>query len=142
YSDPQAVVRALMSFRGGSGETVVDRPLPGAAAPPKEDRPARILLVDDEPGLRRLCRHVLADTGVEIDEADSGAAALEAVANTRYDLVLLDVSLPDLSGYEVLRRLRETPGGMYVRVLLLSGMAPADDMARMLVTGADDFLCK
>jgi putative two-component system response regulator len=84
----------------------------------------------------------LANERVEIDEAGTGAAALEAAANTRYDLVLLDVSLPDLSGAEVLRRLREAPGGAHLRVLLLSGMAPADDMARLLQTGADDFLCK
>src|SRR5439155_13555993 len=59
-----------------------------------------------------------------------------------YDLVLLDVSLPDLPGAEVLNRLRAIPGGAHLRVLLLSGAAPPDEMARMLVAGADDFLSK
>ena len=142
YPDPQAVLRALLPFRHASGETIIDRPLANDSSPPKEDRPARLLVVDDEPSLRRTCRHVLAADGFDLDEAATGAAALEAVAKNRYDLVLLDVSLPDVSGYEVLKRLREAPGGTYVRVLLLSGMAPADDMAGMLHNGADDFLCK
>jgi response regulator RpfG family c-di-GMP phosphodiesterase/serine/threonine protein kinase len=142
YPDPQAVLRVLAPFRSGSGETVVDRPAVTPTAPPAEDRPARILIVDDEPGLRRLCRHSLANQVGQIDEAATGAAALEAAASTAYDLVLLDVALPDLSGFDVLRRLREGPGGAHLRVLLLSGAASPDDMARSLLTGADDFLCK
>ncbi|HEY1376765.1 MAG TPA: HD domain-containing phosphohydrolase [Gemmataceae bacterium] len=143
FPDPQAVVRALLPFRGESSDTVVDRPLAGAGAVPfADDRPARVLVVDDEPGLRRLCRHVLADQPVEIDEAADGPAALEAATNTRYDLILLDVSLPGMSGLDVLRRLRERPGGLHVRVLLLSGAASQDELARTLLTSADDYLCK
>jgi response regulator RpfG family c-di-GMP phosphodiesterase len=141
YPDPQAVLRALMPFRGGSGETVVDRPIAGLATA-TEEYTAHVLIVDDEPGLRRLCRHSLAGPTIELDEAASGAAALEAAAAKQYDLVLLDVGLPDLSGYEVLRRLREGPGGAHLRVLLLSGSSSADDLSRNLLTGADDFLCK
>jgi response regulator RpfG family c-di-GMP phosphodiesterase/serine/threonine protein kinase len=141
YPDPQAVLRALAPFRAGSSETIVDRPLmlPTLDA---QTQPARILIVDDEPGLRRLCRHALHDAGVEIDEATSGAAALEAAATNRYDLVLLDVGLPDVSGFEVLPRLRETPGGDHLRIILLSGTASADELSRSLLAGADDFLCK
>ncbi len=141
YPDPQAVLRALTPFRGGSGETVVDRPF-SAAAPATPDQPARILIVDDEAGLRRLCRLALPGPGIEVDEVSTGAAALEAAAANCYDLVLLDIGLPDISGYEVLRRLREGPGGAHLRVLLLSGSSSADDLARNLLTGADDFLCK
>src|SRR5205085_2375526 len=99
-------------------------------------------VVDDEAAVRRLCRHSLAGQGVEIDEAADGTTALQSAAATRYDLVLLDIALPDLSGLEVLRRLREGPGGTHLRVLLLSGAASPDDLARTLFTGADDFLCK
>jgi response regulator RpfG family c-di-GMP phosphodiesterase/tRNA A-37 threonylcarbamoyl transferase component Bud32 len=141
YPDPQAVVRALLPFRGGSNETIVDRPLitPKAAT---ENAPARILVVDDEPGLRRLCRNTLAAAGAELDEAGTGTAALEAAAATAYDLVLLDVALPDMSGFDVLDRLRAGPGGAHLRVILLSGTASADDLAGTLLNGADDYLCK
>ena len=141
YADPQAVLRALLPFRGGSGETVVDRPFLSAGSA-TADQPARILIVDDEPGLRLLCRHSLTDPTMDLEEVSTGAAALEAAAANRFDLVLLDIGLPDLSGFEVLRRLREGPGGAHLRILLLSGMASADELARNIMTGADDFLCK
>ena len=99
-------------------------------------------MVDDEPNVRRLCRQSLNSEAVEIDEAGTGAAALEATASTRYDLILLDVGLPDESGLDVLRSLRDGPGGAHLRVILLSGMSSADDLARSLFAGADDFLCK
>jgi response regulator RpfG family c-di-GMP phosphodiesterase/tRNA A-37 threonylcarbamoyl transferase component Bud32 len=139
YPDPQAVLRALMPFRGGSGETVVDRPFTVSAT---EEQVARVLIVDDEPSLRRFCRHSLAGPGIELDEAATGAAALEAAAAAQYDLILLDIGLPDLSGYEVLRRLRDGPGRAHLRVLLLSGASSADELARNLLTGADDYLVK
>jgi response regulator RpfG family c-di-GMP phosphodiesterase/tRNA A-37 threonylcarbamoyl transferase component Bud32 len=141
FPDPQAVVRAMIPFRGVSGDTVVDLPLevPSHKA---DQPPARVLIVDDEPGLRRLCRQSLSDPDVELDEASTGTAALEAATESPYDLVLLDVRLPDLSGFEVLRRLREIPGGQHLRVLLLSGAASADDLAKALAAGADDYLCK
>jgi response regulator RpfG family c-di-GMP phosphodiesterase len=141
YPDPHAVLRALTPFRAGSNETVADRPY-AVTASEVETQPARILVVDDEPGLRRLCRQALQNSGVEIDEAASAGDALEATAAQRYDLVILDIGLPDLSGFEVLPRLREMAGGSHLRVLLMSGTAPADELARTLLTGADDFLCK
>jgi response regulator RpfG family c-di-GMP phosphodiesterase len=143
YATPQAVMRALTPFRGDVVTSALAAPvLATPAQPSPEGRQARLLLVDDEDGIRMLCRHVLRGMGLEIDEADTGAAALEAAAARSYDLVLLDVNLPDLSGFEVLKRLREGPTGSRLRVLLFSGAAPADDLAKMLLSGADDFLTK
>jgi response regulator RpfG family c-di-GMP phosphodiesterase len=141
YPDPQAVVRALSPFRGLSGDTVFDVPF-DAPKTTVEERPARILVVDDEPGLRHLCRHTLSDSDIVVDEAPTGTAGLEAATGSSYDVVLLDVGLPDVSGFDVLRRLREIPGGKHQRVLLLSGAASADDLAKSLSAGADDYLCK
>jgi response regulator RpfG family c-di-GMP phosphodiesterase len=141
YPDPQAVVRVLAPFRGISGDTVFDVPF-DAPRVTTEERPARVLVVDDEPGLRKLCRHTLSDPDIVLDEAPTGAAGLEAASGSQYDLVLLDIGLPDVSGYDVLRRLREIPGGQHQRVLLLSGAASADDLAKSLSAGADDYLCK
>ena len=98
--------------------------------------------MDDEPAVRRLCRNSLSDPRIEMDEVASGAAALEAAAAKQYDLILLDVGLPDMSGFEVLRRLREGPGGAHLRIMLLSGSTSADEMACKLLTGADDFVSK
>lgn len=144
FADPSAALRALLPFRSGSSETVVDRHVGMVGLPhsAQDVRPAKVLIVDDEPGLRLICRHSLSGSTIEISEAANGASALEASAATQFDLVLLDVALPDMSGYEVLRRMREGPGGSHLRVLLLSGAATPDEMARMLLNGADDYLCK
>jgi response regulator RpfG family c-di-GMP phosphodiesterase len=140
YATPAAAMRALLPFRG---DATAEPPAPRTYAAAEADRrPARLLVVDDEDGPRTLCKAVLRGPGVEIDEAATAAAALEAAAARHYDLVLLDVALPDQTGPDVLRRLRELPGGDRVRVLLLSGSAAADELSRLLLAGADDFLTK
>ena len=146
YATPQAVMRALAQFRGDGAIKPplavllpARRPVPQATT---EGRQPRLLLVDDEDGIRLLCRHVLRSLTAEIDEAATGAAALEAAASRSYDLVLLDVNLPDMSGFDVLKCLREGPTGPRLRILLFSGAAPPDEMAKMLLAGADDFLTK
>ena len=65
--------------------------------------------MDDEPDIRTFCRFVLQAEGLQCDEADGGLAALEAVKHKAYDLVLLDIDMPDMQGTEVCRRLRENP---------------------------------
>jgi response regulator RpfG family c-di-GMP phosphodiesterase len=144
YATPQAVMRALAPFRGEvAPAALIAAPVPvGEGKVTAEGRPSRLLLVDDEAGIRLLCRHVLRSLGAEIDEAATGGAALAAAAARPYDLVLLDINLPDQSGFEVLQRLREGGAASRLRVLLLSGAVTADDMSRMLLAGADDFLTK
>lgn len=102
----------------------------------------RILLVDDEPGLRTLCREVLKGEGVTCDEAADGPEALAAVEATPYDLVLLDIRMPSMLGVEVLRRLRESPPCPHLKVIMCSGETSPDEMAQMLQAGADDYLTK
>jgi response regulator RpfG family c-di-GMP phosphodiesterase len=102
----------------------------------------RILVVDDDANIRTFCRLSLRPVGAELDETDAGDTALALLRAKEYDVVVLDVHLPGLSGADVLRRLRSEPAYANLRVLLLSGMAPADDLARLLVAGADDYLAK
>ncbi len=102
----------------------------------------RILIVDDEPSLRLLCREVLQSDGVKCDEACDGPEALAAVQAESYDLVLLDVRMPSMLGVEVLRRLRETPPSPHLKVIMCSGETAPDEMAQMLLAGADDYLTK
>ncbi len=81
-----------------------------------------ILVVDDEPTIRKLVRAVLDGKGYRLLEAADGPSALETARRERPDLVLLDLSLPQLSGTEVCRQLKETPATAGIPVLLLTGM--------------------
>jgi len=87
-------------------------------------------------------RALLQDDHTKCDAVGSGEAALDALAKRPYDLVVLDVVLPGLSGYEVLLKLREMPACNNVRVVMMSGGVSPDDLAQMLSLGADDFIAK
>ena len=104
--------------------------------------PSRVLIVDDQPDIRRLCRVALAAEGLACDEAGAGPDAIDLAAKAPYDLVLLDVDLPGFSGEEVLRRLRQRPPTPHLKVVMFSGAASGDELSRILLAGADDFLTK
>jgi two-component system OmpR family response regulator len=100
----------------------------------------RLLLVDDEPRLAvALARGLVAD-GFTVDVAPDGAPALELAGSVEYDGVLLDLMMPAVSGYEVLRRLRHR--GDWTPVLVLSAKDGEYDLADALDLGADDYLVK
>jgi putative two-component system response regulator len=110
--------------------------------PTAEIAPARVLIVDDQPDIRRLCRIALVAEGLVCDEAATGPDAV-AIAGTRpYDLVLLDVDLPGFSGEQVLARLRRQPPVPHLKVIMFSGAASGDDLSRIMLAGADDFVTK
>ncbi|HTT55985.1 MAG TPA: response regulator [Opitutaceae bacterium] len=98
-----------------------------------------ILVVDDEVQIRRLLRVMLEAAGHKVREADSGQVGLNEVAFRRPDAVILDLGLPDLSGLEVLKRLREWSN---VPVLILSVRGAEGDKIAALDAGADDYLTK
>ena len=103
---------------------------------------AAILVVDDDPGIRALVSGLLARTGYEVREASDGAAAITAARRERPALVVLDVELPVVSGYEVYRELRDRYGDS-VPVLFLSGARTEPyDRAAGLMLGADDYVVK
>lgn len=102
----------------------------------------RVLIVDDELGNRRLCRLALESQDVTCDEAADGEQALVAVTRAIYDLMLLDIDMPRLNGREVLRRLRTQPPYANLKVMMLSGRASGDEMAQLMLAGADDYLAK
>jgi two-component system alkaline phosphatase synthesis response regulator PhoP len=99
----------------------------------------RVLLVDDDERLLALARLSLSRNGVGVETAATSAEALEMFGDFEPDLVILDVVMPDLSGWEVLRRIREWSD---VAVMLLSGRDSDIDKARGLDLGADDYLTK
>ena len=103
-------------------------------------RPARILVVDDEPSLAELLTMALSYEGWEVRSAGDGTAALRIAAEFGPDAVLLDVSLPDFDGVEVLRRLRADRPDL--PVLFLTARDSAEDKAAGLRAGADGYLTK
>ena len=98
-----------------------------------------ILLIDDEVQIRRLLRLTLEAAGYRVREAENGALGLNEAAVARPDAVILDLSLPDLSGLDVLRRLREWS---QLPVLVLSVRGAEADKIAALDAGADDYLTK
>lgn len=112
------------------------------ARPTAHSPPSRVLIVDDQPDIRRLCRVALAADGLQCDEVGTGPEAVELASSTPYDLVLLDVDLPGFSGEEVLRRLRQHPPTRHLKVVMFSGAASGDELSRIMLAGADDFVTK
>jgi DNA-binding response OmpR family regulator len=99
----------------------------------------RILVVDDEERMVRFIRLNLDHDGFRVSEAFSGTEALEKLRSTLPDLVLLDVMLPDVDGFEVLRMIREVST---VPVIMLTAKGEEDDRVKGLELGADDYVTK
>ncbi len=99
----------------------------------------RILIVEDEPDLRGALARALRDESYAVDTADNGEDGLFNAENTDYDAIVLDVMMPKLDGWEVLKRLRKSKK---TPVLLLTARDQSRDRVRGLDTGADDYLVK
>ena len=102
----------------------------------------RILVVDDEPDIVALVAYHLAKSGFRVSTAGTGPEALASAREEEPALVVLDLMLPGLSGYEVLERLRAEPGSRDVPVLMLTARREEEDRIRGLSLGADDYLTK
>jgi two-component system, OmpR family, response regulator len=99
-----------------------------------------LLIVDDEANLRSMLSAALRHHGFDVSEAADGRQALDAVARDKPDLIVLDVMLPELDGFEVCRRLRND--GDHTPVLFLTARDATDDKVRGLTLGGDDYLQK
>ena len=99
-----------------------------------------ILIVDDEPGVRRSLSGVLRDEGYDVDSVDSGEACLERLAQHSYDVVVLDVWLPGMDGLATLGRMRERQ--IDAQVVIISGHGNVESAVRAIKMGAFDFVEK
>lgn len=102
----------------------------------------RILAVDDEPHILKLVSFSLAARGFEMLEASDGLAALEIAEREHPDLILLDVMMPMLDGYETCRRLKSNPGTADIPVVMLSAKSQKAEQAVGLEAGALDYITK
>ena len=105
--------------------------------------PIRILVVDDEPPIRKLLRTALGAQGYEVAEAETGAAALIALRAGNIGLIVLDLGLPGMDGFELITRIRaaQADGGM-VPIVVLSSRDDEAGKVRALDHGADDYVTK
>lgn len=101
-----------------------------------------ILIADDEPHIVELVRVTLEDARVRVVEALDGTTALACAEALHPDLILLDVHLPDMNGFEVCARLRRLEAFAAVRIVMLTAAAQEADVARGLAAGADHYLTK
>jgi len=101
-----------------------------------------VLLVDDEDQLRRVMSDLLGRDGFEVIEAADGAEALAQVDRHAPDVIVLDLNLPGLDGYSVLKQLRSRPATRNIPIVVLTAKGDEDNEVRVFELGADDFMSK
>jgi adenylate cyclase len=118
------------------------RPLDAAEMPPPSRRRSHILVVDDNAANRDLLSRRLRREGHRVTVAADGTAALAAVAGGDFDLVLLDLMMPVMNGFEVLCRLKAAEATRHLPVVMISALDELDSVVRSLEAGAEDYLQK
>jgi CheY-like chemotaxis protein len=102
----------------------------------------RVLFVEDDPDQRELLQIALSETGAEILAAKDGADALRLASKARFDVCLLDLNLPDMSGYDLCQRLLEIHAGQRPLLIALTGFGRPEDESRVMAAGFDHHMAK
>ncbi len=103
---------------------------------------ASILLVDDNQQNLELMEAYLADLGCQVTAAEDGVAAIEAIERDRPDLMLLDVMMPRMSGFEVCQRIKSQPATRDIIVIMVTALNEVGDFERAVECGTNDFIAK
>jgi len=115
---------------------------PAVSKPAAAQRRSRVLIADDNEPNRELLEVYLADIDCEIATAVDGRDTLDKVAEFRPDVILLDVMMPKLSGFEVCQRLKGDPATSPIMILMVTALGELGDIERAVEAGTDDFLSK
>jgi DNA-binding response OmpR family regulator len=102
----------------------------------------KILIVEDDLFLRRLCQNKLEKEGFEVILAEDGMRGIEEAKKTSPNLILLDIILPNIDGFEVLKILRDEVSTKLIPIILLSNLGQKEDIDKGLALGANDYLIK
>jgi len=102
----------------------------------------RILYIEDNAGNRMLVRRILEAEGFSVAEATDGPTGLKIAAQMQPDLILLDINLPEMDGYDLARRFRDTPGLQDVPILAVTANVMQGDRERTLAAGCDGYIQK
>jgi CheY-like chemotaxis protein len=103
----------------------------------------RVLIADDNPISQKVAAQMVEKLGCSVDIAANGREALEAVARTKYDAVLMDCQMPDINGFDAAAEIRRREGGgSHVPIIAMTANTACDDRVRSLAAGMDDFLSK
>ena len=140
----EAIAGAMNKRDGAAPEQARVAPT-RADLPTADSRPIRILLVDDSRDNRLLVRAFLSNTSAILAEAENGAVAVEMVQSGQYDLILMDIQMPVMDGYEAIRRVRQWEkdcSRARTRILALTASALESDVRRCIEAGADLHLSK
>ena len=100
----------------------------------------KLLIVEDEPNLLSVIRKGLSEKNHDVSAALDGTTALEMISHTNFDVIVLDVMLPDINGIEICRRLRAA--GNFVPILMLTALNSSENIVTGLNAGADDYMAK
>ena len=103
---------------------------------------ARILVVEDHEDNRQILRDLLAHTGYDMIEAENGEQALVQASRHRPDLILMDIQLPILDGYEATRRLKADPALKRIPIIVITSYALSGDEAKAYAAGCDAYVAK
>ena len=101
-----------------------------------------VLVVDDSPTIRKIVEITLKRQGIEVVSASSGVIALAAIANTPPQLILLDIMLPKVNGYQICQIIRRNPAYRHIPVVMLSGKDGVFDKVRGKLVGATEYITK
>lgn len=102
----------------------------------------RVLIVDDHPQIVELIEAYLEPLNLDVEVARDGREALECLARRPPDVVLLDIMMPRLSGYEVCRRIKDDPATRHIRVIMVTALNELGDVERARESGADEYISK
>jgi DNA-binding response OmpR family regulator len=115
---------------------------PTASRPLTPSAPPRVLIADDTPQAAELMEAYLADCGYELRTVADGEQTLQAVKAWKPDLILLDIMMPRMSGFEVCKRLRADPATHEIGIIMVTALDQPSDIERAVEAGTDEFLSK